>query len=483
MQSREIAKLKKAFERGDFPQHLDWIEIQGIRGWTGERIEFKFPIVCISGENGVGKSTILQSIAASFQPKSDKRTNYYASGFFPDTAWETISGVTIRGEAKRGTDRIAYSIRRPTERWLGNPERIKRDVVLVDLRRVQPLYAKVGYQKIAAGATKEVSNREYSPQTLERLKSVVGKSYAKAKMGTTDASADREVPVVEVNGVSYSGFHQGAGEATIVELLSTEIPKYSIVVIDEVETSLHPRAQRRLIRDLADYARENHVQIIVTTHSPFVMDELPPEARIHILLTDGKRSVVSGVSPEFALSKMDDERHPELDVYVEDERAKILVEEIVQAKSREHLLRMDVLPYGSASVGKSLGIMRAQKRFKNRTVVVLDGDQDSADGCILLPGSDAPERVVFEALASNGWSNVAAKIERSHSDLVDSAVAAMTLPNHHDWVRHVADKVVIGGNELWRAMCRAYIAISEEKVFANIVESIQTEFSATAEES
>lgn len=474
MQSREIAKLKKAFDRGDFPQHLEWIEIDGIRGWNGERIEFKFPIVCISGENGVGKSTILQSIAASFQPRDENQKNFYASSFFPDTAWEKISGAIIRGEVKRGTTRTPYSIRRPTERWLGNPERIKRDVVLVDLRRVQPLYAKVGYQKIAAGATREVSNREYSPELLERLRNVVGKSYVKAKMGTTDVSADREVPVVEVNGVSYSGFHQGAGETTIVELLSTDIPKYSIVVIDEVETSLHPRAQRRLIRDLADYSREKHVQFILTTHSPFVMDELPSEARIHILLSEGKRVVVSGVSPEFALSKMDDERHPELDIYVEDDKARILVEEIIQAKSRDNLLRIDVLPYGSASVGKSLGIMLHQSRFKKPTIVILDGDQDPAQGCILLPGGDAPERVIFDCLSALEWPKIASRIERSHSELVDAACTAMTLHDHHDWVRHVADKVVIGGNELWRAMCRSYIATEPDNKFTEIVEAIQS---------
>ena len=209
------------------------------------------------------------------------------------------------------------------------------------------------------------------------------------------------------------------------------------------------------------------------------MDELAPEARIHILLTEGKRTVVSGVSPEFALSKMDDERHPELDVYVEDERAKILIEEIVQSKAREHLLRMDVLPYGAAGVGKSLGMMRSQNRFKQKTIVILDGDQDPAAGCILLPGDDAPERVVFEKLAPLGWPQVAAKIERSHSDLVDAAAAAMSLPSHHEWIRHVADKIVIGGNELWRAMCRAYITASEPDTFNHIVEAIHAEFSVS----
>lgn len=476
MESREVAKLKKAFDRGDFPQHLEWIEINGIRGWRGERIEFRFPIVCISGENGVGKSTILQSVAASFQPKTKDASGFYASSFFPDTPWENVTGATIRGEVKQGQNRLVFSIRRPTERWLGNPERIQRDVVLVDLRRVQPLYARVGFQKIAAKKVKEKSNRAYSPATLERLNNVVGKLYTSAKMGLTDASEGREVPVVEVNGATYSGFHQGAGEATIVELLSTAIPKYSIVVIDEIETSLHPRAQRRLIRDLADYAREHFVQFVVTTHSPFIMDELPPEARVHILPSDGNRVVVSGVSPEFALSKMDDERHPEVDIYVEDDRAKIFVEEVVQKYSRDYLLRIDVLPYGSASVGKSLGQMKSQTRFKRPTVVVLDGDQDPAPGCVLLPGGDAPEIVVFSRLADVSWAGIATKIDRSHSDLVDLANTARTLPNHHDWVRHVADGIVIGGNELWRAMVKAYLEVEREESFKPFVEALQGEF-------
>lgn len=42
-------------------------------------------------------------------------------------------------------------------------------------------------------------------------------------------------------------------------------------------------AQRRLIRDLAEQCRIQECQIIITTHSPYVIDELPLEARICIL--------------------------------------------------------------------------------------------------------------------------------------------------------------------------------------------------------
>jgi predicted ATP-dependent endonuclease of OLD family len=43
----------------------------------------------------------------------------------------------------------------------------------------------------------------------------------------------------------------GAGQTTILELIQADLPRHSLVLIDEVETSLHPRAQRRVVRDLA----------------------------------------------------------------------------------------------------------------------------------------------------------------------------------------------------------------------------------------
>jgi hypothetical protein len=66
-------------------------------------------------------------------------------------------------------------------------------------------------------------------------------------MATPDVESKRLVPVISQHGHPYSGFHQRAGGTTIAELLQNELPRYSLVLIDEVQSSLHPRAQRRLI--------------------------------------------------------------------------------------------------------------------------------------------------------------------------------------------------------------------------------------------
>ena len=65
--SDAVRRLDRKWSSGNgWPQRLNWIEIKGIRGWSGQRIPFDFPIVAIVGENGSGKSTILQAAACSY---------------------------------------------------------------------------------------------------------------------------------------------------------------------------------------------------------------------------------------------------------------------------------------------------------------------------------------------------------------------------------------------------------------------------------
>ncbi|WP_226661678.1 ATP-dependent nuclease [Microbulbifer aggregans] len=469
--SRETRRLAAKWQRGDFPKHLEWIEINGVRGWTGQRVDFNFPIVAICGENGAGKSTIIQAAASIYDSASDEKN--FASTFFPDTAWDKLSGVAIKASVREGTNSTEVSVRKPTTRWRGNDTRKVRPVKYLDLRRIQPISARTGYARLAKPALNEATSQNFEDIALQRFSNIVGKTYSSARQATTNLDESRNIPVVSHGGAEYSGFHQGAGEATIADLIAIEIPQYSIVLIDEIETSLHPRAQRRLIRDLAEISRTKLVQFILTTHSPYVLEELPPPARVYVFKNGTEKSVVPGVSPEFALSKMDEEAHPELDIYVEDDAAKILVEEILAKRSLNNLSRCSISAFGAASVGKALGQMVEGDRFSRPTVVILDGDQDPAPGCLILPGEDAPERRIFEDLQQMGWTGIAPLINRSHSDLVGAAENAITLADHHKWVKSVADRMTLGADELWRAMSRVWINhCAPENVAEDIIDCI-----------
>jgi predicted ATPase len=404
--SREVRHLQNKWQANTgWPQRLDSVEIANVRGWTGQRVEFKFPIVAISGENGSGKSTVLQAAASVYQnPPDRKKKMRFASDFFPDTPWEAIHGAVVKAWYRQGQTLNQTSVRKPTDRWRGNPERPQRIVSYIDLARIQPVSERTGYLKMAKPTVRETRADSFSAPMVASLSQIMGRQYTKGKMATTDAGKSRKVPVVAAAGAEFSAFHQGAGEFIVTELLQIDPAKYSLVLIDEVETSLHPRAQRRLIRELAEMCRLRELQVILTTHSPYVLSELPPEARGYIQTNRGDKEIMFGVSPEYAMTQMDDEGHPECDVYVEDDESAILLREILVKVAPEIVPRIQIIPYGAASVGQSLGQMTVQRRFPRPSVVFLDGDQSACPGCRLLPGGDAPEIVVFSALKAKQWT-------------------------------------------------------------------------------
>jgi predicted ATPase len=453
--SDEVRRLESKWRsRTGWPKFLNWVEIRGIRGWSGQRFEMPFPIMAVVGENGVGKSTVLQCAASLYRPINENDKERFASDFFPETPWDQIRSAEIRCEIKEGSTNRAFALIKPTDRWRRNPNRPQRNVVWVDLSRIQPVPARVGYTRLAKNAKIETSAEAFTDEGVRRLSGIMGRPYEAARMAYTDADPKRTVAVIGQQGREYSGFHQGAGETTIAELLKADLPKYSLVLIDELESSLHPRAQRRLIRDLASKARELELQVVLTTHSPYVLEELPLEARAYILQpTTGTREIVYGVSPEFAMSKMDDVQHYECDLYVEDHRAATMLEEILVAHARSLVLRCRTIPYGAASVGQALGQMAANYRFPAPSCVFLDGDQGSARGCLNLPGEDSPERVVFTDLSAKGWGELAKRIGRDYSQMVDACRQAMTLGDPHEWVNATATPLILGGDILWQAMC------------------------------
>src|SRR5438132_7673740 len=72
--SNAIRRLTAKWESGSgWPKKLEWVEVKGLRGWTGQRFELRYPIMAVTGENGVGKSTVLQAAASVYDSLKQKR--------------------------------------------------------------------------------------------------------------------------------------------------------------------------------------------------------------------------------------------------------------------------------------------------------------------------------------------------------------------------------------------------------------------------
>jgi len=86
----------------------------------------------------------------------------------------------------------------------------------------------------------------------------------------------------------------------IAALLGPERPR--LILLDDLERGLHPKAQREIVRLLRMILDENQdLQIIATTHSPYPVNELDPkEVRITWASEDGAtRCAPLGKHPDF----------------------------------------------------------------------------------------------------------------------------------------------------------------------------------------
>src|SRR5690606_32952900 len=78
----------------------------------------------------------------------------------------------------------------------------------------------------------------------------------------------------------YSEAFAGSGEVAVVRLVLKILNAnpFSLILLDEPEVSLHPGAQERLKVFLLEQIKEKKHQIVLTSHSPSIVNGLPKEA-------------------------------------------------------------------------------------------------------------------------------------------------------------------------------------------------------------
>ena len=282
---------------------------------------------------------------------------------FMSTQWDSkaMEGATIEYKIRLGN--IEKNLKwKKTKDWGFTPKKGKptRSVFFLDISRTLPLDATAGYAKIAKVASEEVGNEiQLDDESIKELSYVLGQSYESGRFVGTNINASREVGLLTKEYGEISQFHQGAGEDTMLDTfkLLQSIPKYSLLVIDEVENSLHPQAQRRFVQYLLKLSRIKKLQIILSTHSPFVLEELPKIARIMLTRLSDRKEIMYEVSSQFALSTIDEKIHPELYVFLEDEEAVSLFWEIIKLDNdrySEFCNKISARPVGSCTVVSTL---------------------------------------------------------------------------------------------------------------------------------
>lgn len=87
--------------------------------------------------------------------------------------------------------------------------------------------------------------------------------------------------------------------ARLNELKKSDLKKSLIMLIDEAELALHPQWQKEFIYHFTDFVKErfaNHrVQVILTSHSPFILSDLPSNCVVLLKKDIGIAQVINSL--------------------------------------------------------------------------------------------------------------------------------------------------------------------------------------------
>lgn len=411
-----------------FQHFLSGVEISGLRGINGLRVAFDYPVSVIAGGNATGKSTVLFAAACAYKVPGAGVKDFVPSTLFPYYRPKVGNREDDKGEITIEFDYITPTGRLPMQwhrgkgwnrNFLGrkNVSQPRRDVYLRTLSNLSNPAEVRGVLGMAQSASAPTENRMTASQ-IEFAQRMLPFRYEEVVALT---SGKKSLLFAEQNGgAAYSELHMSAGERSILRL-SQEIAQLNgaLILIDEVEAGLHPWVQQLLMLQLQQTALRNDLQIIVTSHSPVVLDCVPDNGRIFLDRDDTGKVIVRPAYHDVVQNALYGRSSNALNILCEDNIAEGVLRGVFDVLYPKREIRTDMVRIGrDTGANEFPSHARAFRKFGQirNFVFVLDGDKRDSDVAdkiqagagtssdtpiLFLPGRNVPEAWIWERLGQN----------------------------------------------------------------------------------
>ena len=398
-------------------------------------LPFDFPITILLGRNGTNKSSILHALYGSpmgysignfwFQTEVDairseqnERKQSVAHRYRGKNG-EIVECIKVR--ATRSTpgstdpDYWEPVVHRQTYGFLTTSgtrvSPIKLKVTHLDFRGELPAFDKYFYfpdpkhleARIRSAKKRGGLRREYRKQDylrrrsvllkkeiekkgipligdeLEILKYILEREYISGKVLKHSLFHGHEGWTILFQTKHFNGYSDafaGSGESSAALLVHNilQAPEKSLILLDEPETSLHPRAQQRMLEFIAHQAVRKSLQIVIATHSIYLAKDLPQNAiRVLVVEQDGPVTVRTDLSADEALHEIGTLPAGKT-ILVEDERAKHIVVSALGLASSYALKEFQVLVRKGGTSQIYLDIQAYANSPRKDVFVIFDGD-------------------------------------------------------------------------------------------------------------
>lgn len=419
------------------------MKIEHFRELKDVEIKIGNKLTVISGRNGTGKSSILGLIAQSlsFRNVGELKNIHFKTLFGEDFESEFKNHMKISNkfdtpdkkykiDIKLKNDSNKYALtstkRQNQIRFVlrGNEDRnFTHPCIFLDLRRLTPMV----YRKEALGKEIDIS-AEDKLLLVQWTNDILPKIEASDNISQN--LPEKDIKSVVATSKNYDIKVASAGEDNVGQILISllsfkklkdnyEDYKGGILLIDELDATLFPLSQKKMLDLLLTLAGKYDLQIIFTTHSPTILNYVYEKRNSHYLhsktkddlavnyLTNSK-GVIENLHYENVAdilgdleykinSKKKKSKGTLVNVYCEDEEARDMLKKILPISLRRKLDFQNNVSLGAEQY-ESL-IKANVSEFKYKSIIVLDGDKTSKyKNVVSLPFELPPDRLVYKYL-------------------------------------------------------------------------------------
>lgn len=351
-------------------------------------LEFELPspgAYLLTGTNGSGKTSLLTCLSRL------RNSGAFQRGFRSSAhnSLDSHRGASVEYQIDGQSVTYTYV----EERWAPLP------------RKNSGLLATCGYPEvayIAADADRvEPQQQEFAPRrvkaTPQALRDAMNTIFSTARFselcylnikrgGRNKAYLIKQTQPGKPS-IYFSERNFSLGELCVLKLLLAleDIADHSLVLIDELELAIHPRAQTQLFNYLAHFSKQKDLTIIFSTHSVTLIKSTNRRKVLFLQNASGIVTCTSGCYPTFALGHITsgEEVSPDCVVYVEDDSARkcvVAMIDLYRQQMKEPIALPTALPVPLGGFRQILEFLdKAPQMLPNHTKLVAALDADVRD--------------------------------------------------------------------------------------------------------
>lgn len=396
-------------------------------------IEFSKGLVAICGLNGAGKSTIisaLKDVVGLHLTNQDMRR----------IGTHQIEGAALLNKHKISCKNIDNErlFDKDLDRNL-----IKYVDCMLSTMAQDYMIEQTNFEEVL----EQYDNYQVTEEELKDINYLVGKSYSYCSIIEIDDIDDEETKLpffqVKVDDIEYDSRNMGNGEHFLLYLFwcIKSLNRDTILIVEEPETFISIFSQMHFADYIGKMMAENGVNVILTTHSPYILKNIKNE-NIRVVSRVGKNVSITSPDGDFTVEKALGIKQSYFGTFfVEDKVASNLLTVILEDKAPWLLQQyaIDIVD-GESAISERLKFPKSKNIYYN-FIGIYDGDMRNTlentskfnwKYCF-LPGEHAVEEIFREYLRDPNNLDKLCDALGKEKDKVIAFLATIDGRDYHDW--------------------------------------------------